>query len=87
MERLKAASLAYEQSVLSTNPAAACKHSNIRDSITNRCVALVCRLNPAGLRTAPTALADASPNGSPGIQSRLSPGFRDEPSVKTGCER
>jgi len=48
MERLKAASFAYEHSVLSTNPTAARKHSNIRDSITNRCVALVCRSNPAG---------------------------------------
>jgi hypothetical protein len=35
---------------------------------------------------APKALADARPNGWPGIQARLSPGFRDEPSVKTGCE-
>ena len=60
MGRLKAACLAYEHSVLSTNPAAARKHSNIRDSITNWCVALVCRSNPAGLPTAPTALAGAS---------------------------
>ena len=36
------------------------KHSNIHDSITNRCVALVCWSNPAGLPTAPTALAGAS---------------------------
>ena len=60
MGRIDAASLAYEQSVLKTNPAAAREHSNIRDSITNRCVALVCWSNPAGLPTAPTALAGAS---------------------------
>jgi hypothetical protein len=60
MGRLNAASLAHEQSVLSTGPAAAREHSNIHDSLTNRCVTLVCWSNPAGLPTAPTALAGAS---------------------------
>jgi hypothetical protein len=80
------ASLAYEQSVLSTVPASAREHSNLRDSITNWCVALVCRPNPAGLPPAPKALADARPNGWPGFQARLSHRGPDDSPVKTGCE-
>jgi hypothetical protein len=39
MGRIDAASLAYERSVLATNPAAAREHSSICDSITNWCLA------------------------------------------------
>jgi hypothetical protein len=59
MGRIDTASLAYEQSVLKTSPAVARVHSNIHDSITNWCVALVCWPNPAGLPAAPKALAGA----------------------------
>jgi hypothetical protein len=59
MGRIDAASLAYERSVLATNPAAAREHSNICDSITNWCLALVCRQDPARLPAASTALASA----------------------------
>ena len=63
MGRIDAASLAYGRSVLSTNPAAAREHSNICDSITNWCVALVCRPDPAGLPPASAALGGAGATG------------------------
>jgi hypothetical protein len=63
MGRIDAAGLAYEQSVLSTNSAAACEPSNVGDSITNRCVALVRRPDPAGLSPAPKTLAGAGGTG------------------------
>src|SRR5437762_793826 len=63
MGRIDTASLAYEQSVLKTNPAAAPEHSNIRDSITNWCVALVRRPDSAGLPSGSEALACVSGTG------------------------
>ena len=63
MGRIDTASLAYEQGVLSTNPASSREHSNLRDSITNWCVALVCGQNPGRLSTAPTTLAGVGTAG------------------------
>ena len=59
MGRIDATSLAYERSVLATNPTAAREHSHICDSITNWCFALVCRSNPARLLPTSEALAVA----------------------------
>jgi hypothetical protein len=54
MGRIEATSVAHERSVLATNPAATCEHSNICDSVTNWGLALVrrpdaARLPPSGI--------------------------------------
>ena len=49
--------LAYQRSVLATNPAASREHSHISNSITNWCLALVCRPNPGRLSPTSEALA------------------------------
>src|ERR1019366_1453768 len=59
MGRIEATTLAHERSVLATNPTAAREHSNVCYSITNWCLALVCRSNPARLLPTSEALAGA----------------------------
>ena len=59
MGHIDATSVAHERSVLATNPAATCEHSNICDSITNRRLALVRGPNPARLSPTSKALAVA----------------------------
>jgi hypothetical protein len=59
MGRIEATSLAHERSLLATNPAATCEHSNRCDSVTNWCLALVCRPDSARLPPSSTALAGA----------------------------
>ena len=63
MGRIDTTRLAHEQSVLSTDPAAASENSNICDSITNWCLALVRRPDSAGLLPSPTALGGARKTG------------------------
>jgi hypothetical protein len=53
---IDATNLAYERSVLASNPAAAREHSNICDSITTWCLPLVCGQDPARLPPASEAL-------------------------------
>ncbi len=57
--RIKPTSLAHERSVRSANPASTSERTNIRDSITNWCFALVPRTDPARLPPSSTALAGA----------------------------
>ena len=57
MGRIDTASLAYEQSVLSTNPASAIANVEPQLSIADWGVTLVCRPHSAGLPSAPKALA------------------------------
>jgi hypothetical protein len=63
MGRVEATGMAYERSILAANPADSREHSNICDSITNWCVALVCRPDPAGLPAASAALGRAGATG------------------------
>jgi len=49
MGRIEATNMAYQRSVRATNPAAARGNSHICYSLTNWCLALVCRPDPARL--------------------------------------
>ena len=61
--RIDAASLAYERSVLATNPAATGERFNIRHSITDRSIPLVRGQDPARLPPASEALGGLSATG------------------------
>src|ERR1019366_156815 len=63
MGRIDAASLAYERSVLATNPAAARAHSNIYHRQADRSIPLVRRPDSRRLLPTSTALADAGGTG------------------------
>jgi hypothetical protein len=64
MGDIEATSLAYERSVLATNPAVARGRFNVRHSITNWRLALVRSQDPARLPPASEALASPSKLGS-----------------------
>jgi hypothetical protein len=63
MEHVETTGVAYERSILATDPATSREYPHICNSITNWCLAMVCRPNPRRLSPPSEALAGAGQFG------------------------